>query len=194
MRRNYFFTSARPQSLSWPEGARAASSGAQSKNYTGAAAYRAMRRTRQEPCVWQTGLAARPCPRFFVLGHWIFDLLRGARANRAGGPARIARGAVLQSRRVGRPHLWPQCPLADEDTIQGPVPHVSPSIRPAAGVAEARAHPARSASARLPNALLWHQATRLPIRRLLVPQCSLNITAGYARAAARALLLTNKFG
>ena len=193
MRRNYFFTSARPQSLSWPEGARAASSGAQSKNYTGAAAYRAMRRTRQEPCVWQTGLAARPCSRFFVLGHWIFDLLRGARANRSGGPCANCPWSRPAKPPAGRTSGRSSAPWPMKTQSKDPCHTSRPPFAPRQGSPRLEPTP-RSASARLPNALLWHQATRLPIRRLLVPQCSLNITAGYARAAARALLLTNKVG
>ena len=51
----------------------------------------------------------------------------------------------------------------DEDTIQRYVPHVSPPIRPAAGVVEARAHPAQRIGVELPNALLWHLQRGQPV-------------------------------
>ena len=76
--------------------------------------------------------------------------------------------------------------VAGEEKLQRSVLHVSPSIRPAARVAEARAHPAQRIDG-LPNVLLWHLATRAARRRLLVQHCSLILTAGYARALVGAL-------
>ena len=190
MRRNYFFSA--PSRCACPEGPPAASSAAQSKKYTGAGRVPA----RGEANSFSAGMAKLAVrvrnSRFFVLAARYFRLAERSTRWAEAGPCDICLFSV-RAFASGRPTRASGAKSGEEKT-QRSVLHVSPSIRPAAGVAEARAHPARSASARLPNALLWHQATRLPIRRLLVPQCSLNITAGYARAAARALLLTNKVG
>ena len=149
------FFSCRAPAVAGPrrQGARAAPSAAQSKKYTGAGRVPA----RGEANSFSAGmanLAVRGCAsRFFVLAARYFRLAERSTRWAEAGPCDICLFSV-RAFASGRPTRASAAKTGEEKT-QRSVLHVSPSIRPAAGVAEARAHPAA----------LWprHTAKRLAL-------------------------------
>ena len=84
--------------------------------------------------------------------------------------------------------------VAGEEELQRSVLHVSPSIRPAAGVAEARAHPAQRIGVELAaNSLLWHRQHGQPV--VIAGTTVFTEYHCWLRASQRAhCLLTTKVG
>ena len=181
MRRNYFSHVARPQSLVRVDRARAwhpTPRGA--KNIPALAAYRReVRRTRSLP-VWQNSNVGVRARGFSCWPPDIFDLLRGARAGRKRGPAIFVFLASVLLQAVGQ--LGHRRPRPVKRRLKDPYSTSRPPFAPQQG--SLRLVPQRPAR-RLPNALARYRQTRLPIRRLLVPKCSLNIHR-WLRASASA--------
>ena len=140
-----FFSCRAPQSLVRADRARARHPAPRraKKILALAADRREVRRTRSLP-VWQNSNGASRASRFFVLAVWFLDRQTGALAG-ASGALRYLSFAAGFARTSGggrRPALATR-PTAGGGKSQRSVSHVSPSIRPAAGVAEARARPAQ---------------------------------------------------
>ena len=149
------FFSCRASAVAGPrrQGARVAPSAARSKKYTGAGRVPA----RGEANSFSAGmanLAVRGCAsRFFVLAARYFRLADRSTRWAEAGPAIFVFLAVRAFASGGQ--LGHRAAKTGEEKTQRSVLHVSPSIRPAAGVAESRAHPAA----------LWpgHTAKRLAL-------------------------------
>ena len=154
MRRNYFSHVARPQSLGPAHGARARHPASRrAKNIPGAGRVPA----RGEANSFSAGMAKLAVrvrkSRFFVLAARYFRLAERSTRWAEAGPCDICLFSV-RAFASGRPTRASAAKTGEEKT-QRSVLHVSPSIRPPAGVAEARAHPAA----------LWprHTAKRLAL-------------------------------
>ena len=137
-----FLVARAPQTLRPPRGpARGIQRRAEQKNLPARATYRREERTRSRAGAWQMS-CARPCSAVFSC--WPRGICRSAKRStrwRSGAlPICLLRPCF--ARTSGRPtrHLHGQ-PRREESKQS--MPHVSPSTRPAAGVTEARAHPAQ---------------------------------------------------
>jgi hypothetical protein len=131
-------------------------------------------------------LAVRGCAsRFFVLAARYFRLADRSTRWAEAGPAIFVFLAVRAFASGGQ--LGHRAAKTGEGKTQRSVLHLSPFIRPAAGVAEARAHPAQRIGVELPTPCSG-AGNALPIRRLLVPQRSLNIHR-WLRASASAFVV-----
>ena len=167
-----------------PEGPPAASSGAQSKKI-----YRRGLRTGARSELVRVPVPGKsavrvPALRFFLAGRQEFiDRQRGARASGAGPSEFVFCGRLCKDKRWANSAL--ARPTSEGKSKNSPCPTSRPPFDPRQGSAVwlVPQRPAR----RLPNALAQYRQTRLPIRRLLVPKCSLKNTAGDARAPVRAL-------
>ena len=157
--------------------------GRRAKNLPARAAYRCeVRRTRSLP-VWQNSNVLVPAVRFFLaLAAKKQIQAKRSTAGASGGLGKLSFLAAVQEL-VPSNRAWGRGGLEEE--LQRSVLHVSPSIAPWQG--SPRLEPApRSASASSCPTPCSGTGQRGQRRRLPVPQCSLNITAGYARAPVRA--------